>query len=57
MSVGACNILIVNARDLPALIKEWRKHKPNIVPGVNTLFNGLMNQPSFADPRFQYASY
>lgn len=48
MSVGACNILIVNARDLPALIKEWRKHKPNIVPGVNTLFNGLMNQPSFA---------
>ncbi|MBK6997268.1 MAG: AMP-binding protein [Lewinellaceae bacterium] len=48
MSVGACNILIVNARDLPALIKEWRKHKPNTVPGVNTLFNGLMNQPSFA---------
>jgi len=48
MSVGACNILIVNARDLPALIKEWRKHKPNIVPGVNTLFNGLMNQSSFS---------
>ncbi len=48
LSVGACNILIVNARDLPALIKEWRKHKPNIVPGVNTLFNGLMNQPSFS---------
>lgn len=47
LSVGACNILIVNARDLPALIKEWRKHSPNIVPGVNTLFNGLMNQPSF----------
>jgi long-chain acyl-CoA synthetase len=47
MSIGACNILIVNARDLPALIKEWRKHKPHIVPGVNTLFNGLLNQPSF----------
>lgn len=47
LSVGACNILIVNARDLPALIKEWRKHQPNIVPGVNTLFNGLLNQPSF----------
>jgi long-chain acyl-CoA synthetase len=47
MSVGACNILIVNARDLPALIKEWDKHKPNIVPGVNTLFNGLLNQPAF----------
>jgi long-chain acyl-CoA synthetase len=37
----------VNARDLPALIKEWAKHKPNIVPGVNTLFNGLLNQPAF----------
>ncbi|MFN0174338.1 MAG: AMP-binding protein [Saprospiraceae bacterium] len=48
LSIGSCNILIVNARDLPALIKEWRKHKPNIVPGVNTLFNGLMNQPSFS---------
>jgi long-chain acyl-CoA synthetase len=48
MSIGASNILIVNARDLPALIKEWRKHKPHIVPGVNTLFNGLLNQPSFA---------
>jgi long-chain acyl-CoA synthetase len=47
MSIGASNILIVNARDLPALIKEWRKHKPNIVPGVNTLFNGLLNQPAF----------
>ncbi len=47
MSVGACNILIVNARDLPALIKEWDKYKPNIVPGVNTLFNGLLNQPAF----------
>ncbi|HLP93337.1 MAG TPA: AMP-binding protein [Saprospiraceae bacterium] len=47
MSVGSCNILIVNARDLPALIKEWDKHKPHIVPGVNTLFNGLLNQPAF----------
>lgn len=47
LSVGACNILIVNARDLPALIKEWRKHDPHIIPGVNTLFNGLLNQPSF----------
>ena len=52
LSVGACNILIVNARDLPALIKEWRKHQPNIVPGVNTLFNGLLNQPSFASIDF-----
>lgn len=48
MSVGGRNILIVNARDLPALIKEWRTHRPNIFTGVNTLFNGLLNHPDFA---------
>jgi long-chain acyl-CoA synthetase len=47
MSVGGCNILIVNARDLKTLIKEWRKYKPTLVTGVNTLFNGLMNQDAF----------
>ena len=25
MSIGGCNILLVNARDLPAVIKEWKK--------------------------------
>jgi len=48
MSVGGRNILIVNARDLPALIKEWRTHRPNIFTGVNTLFNALLNHPDFA---------
>ncbi len=48
MSVGGRNVLIVNARDLPALIKEWRTHRPNIFTGVNTLFNALLNHPDFA---------
>lgn len=52
MSVGGRNILIVNARDLPALIKEWRAHRPNIFTGVNTLFNGLLNHPDFASLDF-----
>lgn len=47
MSVGGCNILIVNPRDLPALVKEWRKYRPNIVTGVNTLYNGLLNNSDF----------
>ncbi|MBL7826093.1 MAG: AMP-binding protein [Saprospiraceae bacterium] len=47
MNAGGANLLIVNARDLPALIKEWRKYPVNIVTGVNTLFNGLLNQPNF----------
>lgn len=48
MSVGGRNVLIVNARDIPALIKEWRKYRPNIFTGVNTLFNALLNHPDFA---------
>ena len=48
MSVGGANVLIVNARDLPALIKEWRKYQPNIVTGINTLFNALLHHPQFA---------
>jgi len=48
MSVGGKNVLIVNARDIPALIKEWRTHKPNIFTGVNTLFNALLNHADFA---------
>lgn len=52
MSVGGRNVLIVNARDIPALIKEWRTHKPNIFTGVNTLYNALLNHPQFASLDF-----
>ncbi|MCC6413442.1 MAG: AMP-binding protein [Saprospiraceae bacterium] len=52
MSVGGLNVLIVNARDLPALIKEWRKYKPTLVTGVNTLFNALLNHSDFASLDF-----
>jgi long-chain acyl-CoA synthetase len=52
MSVGGMNVLIVNARDLPALIKDWRKYKPTLVTGVNTLFNALLNHPDFASLDF-----
>ncbi|MDX2134049.1 MAG: AMP-binding protein [Saprospiraceae bacterium] len=47
MSIGGRNILIVNARDLKALIKDWRKYRPSLVTGVNTLFNGLLNNSDF----------
>ena len=47
MKWGAHNLLITNPRDLPGFVKELRKHKIVIFPGLNTLFNGLMNQPDF----------
>jgi long-chain acyl-CoA synthetase len=52
MSIGGTNILIVNAKDLPALMKEWKKYNPTLVTGVNTLFNALLNHPDFASINF-----
>ena len=52
MNCGGRNILILNPRDLKALIKDWRANRPNIVTGLNTLFNGLLNHPDFASLDF-----
>jgi long-chain acyl-CoA synthetase len=46
--IGACNLLIANPRDIPGFIKELSKFKFNILPAVNTLYNGLMNHPDFS---------
>ena len=48
MRTGALNILIPNPRDMKGTIAELAKYHMNIFPGVNTLFNGLANQPDFA---------
>lgn len=47
MYKGATNILIPNPRDLPAVIKEFRKYRPSLFPAVNTLFNALVNHQEF----------
>ena len=49
---GAMNILIPNPRDIPGLIKVMAQHKLNFFPGVNTLFNALLNHPDFARLNF-----
>jgi long-chain acyl-CoA synthetase len=46
--LGALNILIPNPRDLPAFVKELAKYKVNVFPAVNTLYNGLLNNPEFS---------
>ena len=51
-SKGVKNVLITNPRDIPAFVKELRKHRFTIVTGVNTLFNGLLNNPNFQDLDF-----
>ncbi|MEY3052516.1 MAG: hypothetical protein RLY31_2301 [Bacteroidota bacterium] len=51
-SLGALTILVTNARDLPSVIKEFRKYKVTVMTGVNTLFNALLNHPDFAGSDF-----
>jgi long-chain acyl-CoA synthetase len=51
-STGVKNVMITNPRDIPAFCKELKKHKFTIVTGVNTLFNGLLNNPNFKDLDF-----
>ncbi|OGB23939.1 MAG: long-chain-fatty-acid--CoA ligase [Burkholderiales bacterium RIFCSPLOWO2_02_FULL_57_36] len=45
---GAMNVLIPNPRDIPGFVKELAKYRFTVLPAVNTLFNGLLNNPDFA---------
>jgi long-chain acyl-CoA synthetase len=50
---GGHNILITNPRDMAAFCKELQRYRPNVYYGVNTLFNGLLNAPGFAEVDFK----
>ena len=52
MKWGSLTVLITNPRDLPALVKELGKWRWSVMTGVNTLFNGLLNAPGFAQLDF-----
>ncbi|HEX4883442.1 MAG TPA: AMP-binding protein [Casimicrobiaceae bacterium] len=52
MAWGSLSVLVTNPRDLPALVKELGRWKWTIMTGVNTLFNGLLNTPGFAELDF-----
>lgn len=52
LKIGARNILITNPRDMPAFVKEMKKHPFTVLTGVNTLFNALLNQPDFVNIDF-----
>jgi long-chain acyl-CoA synthetase len=46
--LGGRNLLITNPRDIPAFVKELTKYPVTAITGVNTLFNALLNNSSFA---------
>jgi long-chain acyl-CoA synthetase len=53
-STGVKSVLITNPRDIKGFVKELAKHKFTIITGVNTLFNGLLNNPDFKDLDFSH---
>ncbi|MEY2730168.1 MAG: long-chain-fatty-acid-CoA ligase FadD [Pseudomonadota bacterium] len=48
LHMGGCNILIPNARDIPALLKALSTERFHSFPAVNTLFNAIANHPDFS---------
>jgi long-chain acyl-CoA synthetase len=50
--LGWTNLLIINPRDMPALIADLKKYPCNYISGVNTLFNGMMHAPGFSELDF-----
>jgi long-chain acyl-CoA synthetase len=52
LKYGCPNLLITNPRDMPGFVKELSKYPFAVLTGVNTLFNGLLNTPGFAQLDF-----
>ncbi|HXS20303.1 MAG TPA: AMP-binding protein, partial [Steroidobacteraceae bacterium] len=52
--LGWKNVLIINPRDCPAMLKELRKQPFAFFTGVNTLFNAMLNAPGFAAIDFSH---
>lgn len=50
--LGWKNILIINPRDLKAMIADMKKYPCNFISGVNTLFNAMLHAPGFGDVEF-----
>jgi len=53
MAQGAHNILIPNPRDIPGFVKELQKYEFHVFPGLNTLFNALLNNADFQKLNFK----
>lgn len=57
VKIGARNVLITNPRDMKSFLKDLGKHQWTIMTGVNTLFNGLLNQEDFKNLDFSKVKF
>ena len=49
---GGHTLLITNPRDMKSFVADLKRHRVTVYYGVNTLFNGLLNTPEFAEVDF-----
>ncbi len=54
--IGALQVLVVNPRDLPALVTTLKSHKFSLIVLVNTLYNVLCDQSGVEDIDFSRAA-
>jgi long-chain acyl-CoA synthetase len=52
LSCGSKNILVTNPRDMKSFMATLKKYPMTYFTGVNTLFNGMMNQEAFKEVDF-----
>ncbi len=53
MTFGGTNLMVTNPRDMAGFVKLLKKNYFTVFPGLNTLFNALMNCPDFKDINFK----
>ncbi|GAB3252441.1 acyl-CoA synthetase family protein [Chitinimonas naiadis] len=51
---GDLGVLIPNPREVAALVRLLGKTRFHVLPGINTLFNALLNQPGFDQLDFSH---
>lgn len=54
MTHGYHAVLVTNPRDIPNLIATFGRYKPALFPGVNTLYDAILNSPDFAKLDFSH---
>jgi long-chain acyl-CoA synthetase len=50
--LGWKNVLVINPRDMKALIGDMKQYPINYISGVNTLFNAMLHAPGFGELDF-----
>jgi len=57
VGMGGTNVLVADPRNIPAFVKVLGRYRFVSLPAVNTLFNGLVNDPDFAKIDFSHLRF